>query len=789
MQLVPRLTDDPDVLRREAPVSRHLPYSHHVDARTVALTDGRLMQVVRLGGLLFETADNEDLEQRAAVRDAILRNFGSSRYAVTHHVVRRPVSPSLEADFADDFSRGLDERWRARLEGRRLYANDLYLTVIRRPLRGKVGWLDRLKGRAAKASDKAFRAAEIKQLTAAVEAMVSSLSAYAPEVLTVREQGGTMWSEPAAFLAGLLDGRDVPVLLPHGPLADSLATRRISFGHDAVEFAPSGAEPRRFAAVLSIKDYAGQTAAGMFDDLYRLPIEMCVAQSFALVDRSEALSRMNLALRRMKSAEDEAVSLREELYIAKDEVAAGRAAYGEHHATVTVRADSLEELDEAAAEVIALFADLGIVAVREEVGLEPAFWAQCPGNFKYIARRALISTRNFAGFASLHNFASGRANGNHWGEAVTLLETTAAGPYFFNFHKSDLGNFTVIGPSGSGKTVILNFLLAQARRFDPRIVFFDKDRGAEIFIRAVGGNYDRLNPGVASGLNPLAIEDTPANRRFLHEWIALLADGVTVEEEAEIRDAIDANFGQPMEMRRLRILVELFRGGARPMPTDLYARLRPWWGNGKHAWLFDNEEDLTDLAADTVGFDMTSILDRPKLRTPAMAYLFHRVEERLDGKPTIIVVDEGWKALDDEMFVRSLRDWEKTVRKRNAIVGFATQSAEDALDSSISSAIIEQAATQIFTVNPRAKREHYVEGFGLSDYEFRLLKALPEESRCFLVKQGNESAIVRLDLSGDGELLTVLSGRESSVRLLDKIRADVGSAPADWLPALLEGVA
>ena len=300
------------------------------------------------------------------------------------------------------------------------------------------------------------------------------------------------------------------------------------------------------------------------------------------------------------------------------------------------------------------------------------------------------------------------------GEAVTLFETTAAGPYFFNFHRADLGNFTVIGPSGSGKTVVLNFLLAQARRFNPRIIFFDKDRGAELFIRAIGGQYDRLRPDAPSGLNPLQLDDTPANRQFLIEWMTLLAGGASSAELDQIRDAIETSFAQPPARRRLRYLVELFRGGARPEHDDLHARLRPWWGEGERAWLFDNERDLTDLAADTVGFDMTAILDDPTCRTPAMFYFFHRVEQRLDGSPAIIVIDEGWKALDDEIFVRRIKDWEKTIRKRNGVVGFATQSASDALESKIASAIIEQAATQIFMANPKARAADYVDGFGLT---------------------------------------------------------------------------
>ncbi|WP_164738979.1 type IV secretion system DNA-binding domain-containing protein, partial [Xanthomonas sp. BRIP62415] len=141
-----------------------------------------------------------------------------------------------------------------------------------------------------------------------------------------------------------------------------------------------------------------------------------------------------------------------------------------------------------------------------------------------------VSTSNFASLASGHNFPTGEAEGNHWGQALTLLETTAAGPYYFNFHTRDLGNFTIIGPTGSGKTVVLNFLLAQARKYRPRLVCFDKDRGAELFIRAIGGRYDVLRPGSPSGLNPLQLDDTPANRQFLLDWVGLLVGAVTVQE-------------------------------------------------------------------------------------------------------------------------------------------------------------------------------------------------------------------------------------------------------------------
>lgn len=788
MQLLPPLSDDTRAVEREKAAGVHLPYARHVDDHTVETRDGLLLQVIQLRGLLFETADSDEINYRKALRDAMLQAIGSSRFAVYHHVIRREADVELADKFPDEFSTKLDAAWRARLSARKLYVNDIFLTLVRRPMQGRVGIADRVRGwfGAAGEDRDVLVAHELHQLATARDAVIAQLGSYAPRLLGVYETKAGVCSEPLEFLSALYNAEMRPVLLPMQDAGAYLPYRRVSFGEETVELGVAGHTPRSFVGMVSIKDYPAQTAPGMLDELLRLPFELTVSQSFGFVDRQAALGKMNLALRRMRSAEDEAVSLRAELSNAKDEVAAGRAGFGEHHMTVAVHADSLAEVDAGVAEVQATLADLGIIAVREDIALEPAFWAQFPGNFKYIARRGLISTGNFAGFASSHNFALGKSEANHWGQAVSLLETTAAGPYYFNFHQGDLGNFTVIGPSGSGKTVVLNFLLAQARKFRPRIIFFDKDRGAELFIRAIGGRYDVLRPDTAAGLNPLQLEDNAANRQFLIDWVAKLAGGADIDETARIKDAIDANFDQPIEHRRLRHLAELFRGGSRPTAADLYSRLRPWWGDGERAWLFDNERDLTDLSADAVGFDMTQILDDPAVRTPAMMYLFHRVEERLDGSAAIIVVDEGWKALDDEVFVRRIKDWEKTIRKRNGIVGFATQSAQDALESKIASAIIEQAATQIFMTNPKARAADYVDGFGLTPHEYEIVRTLPDDAHCFLIKHGNESVVVRLNLTGEDDMLTILSGRERTVRLLDEIRAEGGDDPADWIPRLLE---
>lgn len=779
---------------KEPKAGDRLPYAGLLGDHAVLLRDGSLLQVLHLEGFAFETADTVELNHKQAVRDAALRAVGSSRYVVHHHILRRRVEVALDGEFADPVCAEIDRRWQARLSARRLFVNDLFVTLLRRPPKGKVGAAERLGGLFSRGQGAEARAAllarELRDLDGVREALSAALQPYSPRLLGAYDTANGRCSEPLEFLSALYNGEMRPVLAPVGDAGRHLPYRRVSFGHDAVERKGATAA-KDFAAILSLKEYPPSAAPGMLDALLRLPYEMTLSEAFAFVDRQIGVERVSLALRRFRAADDDAQSLKRGLMEAKDDLSSGRSALGEHQFQVLIRAESLEALDIAVADCAASFADVGAIAVREDLALEPAFWAQFPGNEAFAARKALISTGAFASLASLHGFPIGRAAGNHWGPAISVLETTSATPYFFNFHAADLGNFTIIGPSGSGKTVVLNFLAAQAQKVRPRTILFDKDRGAEIFLRSIGGHYANLRPGQPTGFNPLQLPDAPASRAFLRSWVARLAckpaQALTPDEERLVADAVDANFEQEPAYRRLRYFRELLGGLRRPEPGDLAARIAPWCGEGERAWLFDNPFDRLDLTQPTLGFDMTELLDDPVLRTPAMMYLFHRVEERLDGSPTLILIDEGWKALDDEVFAARIRDWMKTLRKRNAVLGFGTQSARDALESRVSAAIIEQAATQVFMPNPRAQAADYCEGFGLTEHELSLVQGLPAHARCFLVKQGDHSVVARLDLSSMPDLLTVLSGREASVRKLDEIRRRVGDHPALWWPELVGG--
>ena len=771
---------------KEAHAGERLPYARLLDEHTLLLRDGSLMSALQVPGLLFETEDTEALNAHAITREVMLRSTLDARFVLYHHVIRRRVSVELDARFDDPLAAHIDRRWREKLAGGALFVNDQFVTLVRRPARGKAGLAERV-GKMLRRRGEQLDAdpRELRSLRAAMQSLAASLGDYGAQQLgDYVGPSGLANNELLELVSALYNGEMRPVRRPDADtdIGRMLPYRRASFGLDAMELRGSGGSD--FAAMLSLKDYPDATSPGLLDGMLRLPFEMIVSESFAPHDRQIARERIDLALRRLRSADEEAMAERAEMLSARDGLGSGAVAFGDHHLSVLVRESDLARLDDAAASVAAALADTGAIAVREDTNLEPAFWGQFPGNEQYLVRRSMISTANMASFGSLHGFALGQAEGNHWGEAVTLLQTTSATPFFFNFHHGDLGNFSVIGPSGSGKTVVMNFLAAQAQKFSPRTILFDKDRGAELFVRGIGGRYDRIRAGEPTGFNPLALPDTATNRAFLRDWLGVLLKAEGPEELATIAGAVDAAYANDAGLRRLRHFRELLSGARRPQPGDLADRLAPWIEDGEHGWLFDNAADKLDLSNRVLGFDMTALLESPRLRTPTMMYLFHRIDERLDGQPTMILIDEGWKALDDEVFAARIRDWLKTLRKRNALVGFATQSARDALDSRISTALVEQTATMVFMPNARARAEDYCDGFGLTAHELALIRSLPAHSRAFLVRQPDASVVVRLDLSGAPEVVTILSGRESAVRRLDLLREAVGDDPAQWYPTL-----
>lgn len=778
---------------REKPVSAHIPYTRHVDEQTVKTKDGAFVSIIKLDGFCHQTADQEDIDMEAASRNTLLRALADSRFAVCSHIVRRRIPPRIDGDITIDFCRRLDERYMESLGETRMYSNELYFTLMRRSYQGKVGLADALFSKFRRASGVSEQAIELEarqELRDHVANIVKGFDRYGARVLQTVMRDGSVYSEPIEFLAQLVNGATpAPKLLPRQPLDQYIPTRRVTFGRRMLEFRGATDSDTRFGAMVSIREYTPYTASGMLDGLLKIPGEFILSQSFALQDRGPILREMDRVERQISVSDERGTSLETAINTAKDELVNGRAVMGYHHLTVMALGDTIKDTETCTQAVTKELQESGLVVVREDLNAEPAFWAQLPGNFAYIARRALISSRNFCGMASYHNFALGRPNGNRWGPAISLLQTTSLTPYYFNFHKGEVGNFIVTGPTGSGKTSGLLFLFAQAMRTtpQPRFAIFDKDRGAEIFVRACGGQYEVLRPGVATGFNPLQLDDSAEARTFLFELLAFLvrprnaADKLGAEQEKILARAVERIFAVPMRERRFRDVIQLLRGAEVAGRDDLASRFEIWCE--AHGWLFDNPVDRWDGERGIFGFDLTAILDDPDIRTAALAYIFFRIGGMLDGiRPMMMFIDEGWKVLGDEKAGAFLNDQLKTIRKKNSIIGLGTQSPRDVVTAKISHTLLEQSPTTIFFPNPKADRESYVERFGLSETEFDWIRSTSATSRQFLVKHDHDSVIAKLDLSAMPDLIKVLSGRAETVAECERLRTRHGDAPENWLP-------
>ncbi len=802
------------IAANEADASVHIPYTRHVDDYTLATKNGYYVQFLKVDGFSFETADQIDVNARKEARATMLRGLSSSRFAIYHHIVRREVDQYPAGIFENKFCENLDHAYRERIEDRRMFVNEQYISLVRRPSAGAIGFVEKIKRSLSSKIDKEaiaeIEAADLKALNDGVKKLMSNLGRYGAKRLGMKvTEDGTHLSEPLSLIGFLTNFEMRDYRIPRGGIDKYVATKRISFGKETLEVRGAAEGDVKIAAVASVASYDPVTQPEILNNVLRIPSEFILTQSFGFIDRQATLSMMSGNRKRYESVEEDSVTLLAQLDQAIDEVSSGRSSYGEHHLTITPIAKTANELDETIGKIDAALGAFGIITKREDLNTEPAFWAQLPGNFAYIARRSPISTHNFSSFASLHTFPSGKLHGNWWGEPISLLETTSGSPYWFSFHDRDVGNFTLIGPTGAGKTVLMSFLAAQAQRVAPRTVIFDKDRGAEIFVRAIGGTYTVVRPGTKTGYNPLRLPDTPDNRAFLREWLGVLvtvgADNKALSstEEAVISDAVKATFELEPKNRTISELAPLLSGFELSDGDSLFERLEKWYGDGDYAWLFDNEEDILSLDNRTVGFDCTSILDDPVARVPWLLYVFHRVDALLKGyddegnvrtnannEPIkdnmIILLDEGWKLVDDPIFAARIKDWEKTIRKMNGLLGFATQSVGDIFNSTVGTAIVEQSPTNIFLPNPRADKATYVDGFGLSIREFTLIRQMPIESRCFLVRHGNDSVVAKLDLGGLDEFIGVLSGRTETVNLVEELRNVHGDDPDAWLPIFME---
>jgi type IV secretion system protein VirB4 len=813
-------------IRREFTTADRIPYTAHVAPTVVRTAFGDYLQVFRLGGASFESNDDEELNNWHERLNVLWRNVGSPNVALWTQVIRRRAGitagsgeTAAQRPSCGSFAGALHAKYRSRLANETLMINEVYLALVYRPTSGAAtGLVSKILVRAQRDGSHLAVADALDACEKLAQTLAASLARYEPELLGTYQSGNAWCSSLLEYLGLLINGEWQRVPLPRGPINHALATARLLFGTEAIEY--RSPTTTRVGATLGIKEYPTPSVVGMYNRLLSAPFAFVMTQSFAFLSKAAGQSLLQRQFNRMANAGDFAVSQASELKEALDALTSNEFVMGDHHFSLQVLADvpepdidagdggRLKALKDHIALARSLLADTGMLVAREDLALEAAFWAQLPGNFPVRPRKAPITSRNFAAMGPFHNYPTGRATGNHWGDALSLFVTSARSPYYFSLHASDptdpgggsrkdTGHTLICGPTGSGKTVFIGFLICMLDRQGATQVVFDKDRGLEILVRALGGEYLPLKNGVPTGFNPLQLPNTPANVEFLKAWLLNLSAGPSqprragaVRETADLDQALRGTLALEPESRRLSRLVEFLD------PTDpegLHARLARWCEacRGDYAWVFDNARDTLVqrlTGRPVVGFDVTEFLDHSLTRSPITLYLFHLVRQLLDGRRLVCWMDEFWRLLDDPAFESFAKDGPKTWRKLNGVMCLATQSASDVLDSPISRTLVEQTPTKVFFPNADANFEEYTQGFGLTEREFKLIKdQLEPGSRLFLVKQAHHSVVCQLDLKGFDAELAVISGRASEVKRMHRIMSAAGSDPMAWLPQFMAG--
>jgi type IV secretion system protein VirB4 len=803
-------------LRHEPEAALRIPYTAHIASSLVKTTAGHYLQAFRLGGASFESIDDVRLNAWHERLNVLWRNIASPNVALWTHVIRRRERAHLDDNGAADFANALHRKYRRRLAAEVLMVNELYLAVLYRPTAGAASTVAaRMLRSSPSGSDAADDLEAVEACGKLGQAVSASLMRYEPELLGTYCKANRWYSSLLEFLGLLINAEWHPVPLPCGPLNRALCTSRVLFGSEAIEYrAPSAT---RVGAMLGIKEYPAASVVGMYDRLLSTGFPLVLTQSFTFISKAAGQGLLLRQANRMANAGDHAVSQAQQLNTALDALSSNEFAMGDHHLTLQVMADipaseqggsgalRLQALNANVATARALLADTGMTVAREDLALEAAFWAQLPGNFAFRPRKAPVSSRNFAAMVSFHNYPCGRAHGNHWGDALALLMSSARSPYYFSLHASDpneadggsrkdTGHTLICGPTGSGKTVFVGFMVAMLSRMGVSQVIVDKDRGLEVLVRALGGDYLPLCNGEPTGCNPLQLPNNPEHLEFLKLWLRSLArppetGTLTVRELAAIDQALRDVMTLAPDARRLSRLIEHLDATD---PGGIHARLAPWCEvtNGAYAWVFDNPTDamIARLSAGAIiGIDVTDFLNHELARPPLTLYLFHLIRQLLDGRRLVCWLDEFWRLLADPAFAEFAKDAPKTWRKLNGAMCFATQSTSDVLASSICRTVVEQTATKVFFPNPDASASEYMESFGLSEREFGLIKEhLEPGARQFLVKQGHYSAVCQLDLQGFEGELAVLAARRSSLTRMRSAVARHGNDPSRWLSAFLD---
>lgn len=775
------LTALPAWVKGEKRLSMMLPYVSLVNDRTIRTRGNELMQCIRLEGVNSTTSEDGHLDRIGGLLAGIVAQVGTE-FSFYLHKVSKAVDVTPPPVPGEGFAAAVDERWHAHLGRAGLRDKTLTLTVLKRPETRSRLPLGLGASRSRHAADTTRR---LRKLDEVVGFLLSSFDELKPRLLAAST------GELLGFLGSLNTGEEHP-LFPRsrlGVIAEDVANTRVTFRGTTIALS-DGAVGDKLGAIFAVKNYPAKTDSLMLDEL-NLPVDMVVTHSFVPINANIMAGRIKRQLRLMQAANDGAVSLAQELELAQDDLESKRLIFGEHHMTVAVYARTQTALDDIAAEIRNISATSGINLISEVFGARAHFMAQHPGNTGARSRKAAITNHNFADLATFHRTPLGKTGREvPWGVPITLFPTPERSGFRFNFHEQGApdreptgGHTLILGRPGSGKSVLAAFLMTMARRAGARVFVFDYRAGMEMAVRALGGSYSTVRAGRPTGLNPLQTEIDVRGQAWLADWLASLLERrdrpLTPVQTNRLQEVVRQNASAGHAGLRnwsdfASLLVSTDDEG------DLFERMQEWTAEGRYGWIFGaNAEDNFSIDGDVAGFDLTGILDSEseRERMAVLSYLFRRVERVIeDRKPTIIVIDEAWKALDNAYFAERLSNWLVTARKQNAVVVMMTQYASQLERTRTGKTIVEAVPTQVLLPNIRASAADYAM-LGLTEKELDVLLGVGSASRLALVRDDRGSVVIDADLSALGPLVTILGGMEKGEAL---VGADYRERPDFW---------
>ena len=781
---------------RNARLADFLPWAALVGEGIVLNKDGSFQRTVRFRGPDLDSAVPAELVAVAGRLNNAFRRLGSG-WAIFVEAQRLPSNSYPDGRFPDAASALVDAERKASFEEAGAHFESSYfLTLTYLPPAEDAaraeGWL--YEGRETKGIDPHEVLAGFADRTDRVLRLVE---AFMPECHWLDD------AETLTYLHGCVSTKRHHVRVPETPMyLDALLADQPLAG---------GLEPRlgdQHLRVLTVTGFPTVTTPGLLDELNRLAFPYRWSTRAILMDKTDA-TKLLTRIRRQWFAKRKSIAaiLKEVMTneasvlidtdasnkaadadLALQELGADYAGVAYVTATVTVWDADPRVADEKLRLVEKVIQGRDFTAMPETINAVDAWLGSLPGQVYANVRQPPISTLNLAHMIPLSAVWAGPERDEHLAAPPLLFgKTEGSTPFRFSLHVGDVGHTLIVGPTGAGKSVLLALMALQFRRYASSQVFaFDFGGSIRAAALAMGGDWHDLGGGLTEGddqsvsLQPLSRLEETAERAWAADWVVaiLMREGVEITPEVKehLWTALTSLASAPAGERTITGLAVLLQS------NDLKQALRPYCVGGAYGRLLDAESE--HLGEATVQAFETEGLIGTGAAPAVLAYLFHRIEDRLDGSPTLIIIDEGWLALDDEGFAGQLREWLKTLRKKNASVVFATQSLSDIDGSVIAPAIIESCQTRLLLPNERAIEPQITaiyRRFGLNDRQIEILaRATPKRDYYCQSRRGNR--LFELGLSEVALALCATSAKTDQTAIA-RILAEHGRT--DFLAAWL----